>query len=150
MARTLDEARGQSGVLPEPRALLRKHGMRCTPGRLRILSLLNVPGRHLTAAEIGARLTLSGAGHHPTTVYRTLETLTAAGVTHAVPCVGPTRYGITNEPHHHTMCERCGHVDDLVSESLTEAVRGVRELTGLRPGAAGSLLVHGLCSRCTH
>lgn len=37
---------------------------------------------------------MSGTGPavHPTTVYRTLETLTAVGLTHAVHGLGPTRY----------------------------------------------------------
>ncbi|MFD7690820.1 Fur family transcriptional regulator [Streptomyces sp. NPDC059781] len=134
--------------LPDPRSLLRRHGLRCTHGRLRILALLRESGQHLTATEIHARLEHTGEGHHSTTVYRSLETLTALGVVHAVPGPGPTRYGITDEPHHHTVCQRCGHVSDLASAPLVDAVSRIEELTGLRPGMSGSLLVYGLCSGC--
>lgn len=85
---------------------------------------------------------------HPTTVYRTLETLTAVGLTHAVHGPGPTRYGSTGDPHHHTVRQQCGHVAALASEHLTEAARRIEELTGLRPGSSGSLLVYGRCARC--
>ncbi|MFD5448042.1 Fur family transcriptional regulator [Streptomyces sp. NPDC127100] len=133
---------------PNPRALLRRHGLRCTAGRLRILSLLSESGQHLTATEIHTRLERTGEGRHSTTVYRSLEALTALDVVHAVPGPGPTRYGITDEPHHHTVCQQCGHVADLASAPLVDAVSRIEELTGLRPGVSGSLLVYGLCSGC--
>ncbi|MFI5857994.1 Fur family transcriptional regulator [Streptomyces parvulus] len=134
--------------LSDPRALLRRHGLRCTPGRLRILSLLRDSGRHLTAAEVRAGLERTGEGRHSTTVYRSLEALTTLDVVHAVPGPGPTRYGITDEPHHHTVCQRCGQVADLPGAALADAVGRIEELTGLRPGTSGSLLVYGLCSGC--
>lgn len=85
---------------------------------------------------------------HPTTVYRTLETLTVVGLTHAVHGPGPTRYGSTGDPHHHTACQQCGHVAALASEHLAEATRSIEELTGLRPDSSRSLLVYGRCASC--
>ncbi|MFG2474923.1 hypothetical protein [Streptomyces fagopyri] len=58
------------------------------------------------------------------------------------------RYGITGEPHHHTVCRRCGHVAALACEHLAEAAGRIEELTGLRPDASGSLLVYGRCAAC--
>ncbi|MGW4756207.1 Fur family transcriptional regulator [Streptomyces chartreusis] len=135
---------------PEPpRALLRRHGLRCTPSRLRILALLGACDHHLSTGEACAHLASAGEAIHPTTVYRTLETLTAVGLAHAVPGPGATRYGLTGEPHHHTVCRRCGRVTALGSDHLREAVGRIEELTGLRPDASGSLLVYGRCARCT-
>ncbi|KUO10238.1 Fur family transcriptional regulator [Streptomyces sp. DSM 15324] len=133
---------------PDTRALLRRHGLRCTPGRLHVLSLLSAPDLHLSIAEACERLTRLGDAIHPTTVYRTLEVLTATGLTHAVHGPGATRYGITGAPHHHTVCQECGHVAALASTRLTEAVGKIEELTGLRPDASGSLLVYGRCADC--
>ncbi|MEV8062256.1 transcriptional repressor [Streptomyces antimycoticus] len=95
------------------------------------------------------QLTRSGKAVHHTTVYRTLEALTAVGLTHAVHGPGATRYGITGEPHHHTACQQCGRVAALASRHVTEAVGRIEELTGLRPGSSGSLLVFGRCSGCS-
>ncbi|MFF9114817.1 Fur family transcriptional regulator [Streptomyces massasporeus] len=135
-------------VQPEHRASLMRHGLRCTPGRLRILALLHASGLHLSTAEARTGLARRGKAVHTTTVYRTLETLAAVGLVHAVPGPGPTRYGITGEPHHHIVCGLCGHVAALAREHLTEAAGRVEELTGLRPDASGSLLVYGRCWRC--
>ncbi|MEU1942023.1 Fur family transcriptional regulator [Streptomyces sp. NPDC059474] len=102
-----------------------------------------------SSSEACEQLTRSGKAVHHTTVYRTLEALTAVGLTHAVHGPGATRYGITGEPHHHTVCQQCGHVAVLASEHLAEAVGRIGELTGLRPDSSGSLLVFGRCSGCS-
>ncbi|WP_405765117.1 Fur family transcriptional regulator [Streptomyces sp. NBC_01538] len=133
----------------EPRDLLRRHGLRCTPGRLRVLTMLCGSGRHVTLAEAWAQLARAGSAVHLTTVYRTLVVLTAVGVTHAVHGPGPTRYGITGRPHHHTVCQQCGMVAAIANEHLTEAVGRIEELTGLRPDSSGSLLVYGRCRGCS-
>ncbi|MDX2661098.1 Fur family transcriptional regulator [Streptomyces stelliscabiei] len=140
--------RGASTRL-DSRVLLRRQGLRCTPGRLRILALLSASARHLSIAEACEELAQSGEAIHTTTVYRTLESLTAIGLTHAVHGRGPTRYGFTGEPHHHTVCQGCGHVAALAIEHLTEAESRIQELTGLRPDSSGSLLVFGRCALCS-
>ncbi|MGI5458786.1 Fur family transcriptional regulator [Streptomyces sp. CA-249302] len=139
---------GRTAMPDEPRVRLRKHGLRCTPGRLRVLALLTASGRHLSIAQTWEELARTGSAVHPATVYRTLETLTEIGLVHAVHGPGPVRYGITGEPHHHTVCRQCGHVEGLASRHLTEAVEKIEELTGLRPDASGSLLVYGRCADC--
>lgn len=133
----------------EPRVRLRRHGLRCTPGRLQVLTLLTASGRHLSIAEALDELTRSGGAVHPATLYRTLEVLTAVGLTHAVHGFGPTRYGATAEPHHHTVCRRCGAVAALSGEHMAEAVAKIEELTGLRPDSSGSFQVYGRCARCS-
>lgn len=105
--------------------------------------------RHVTLAEACAWLAEVGEAIHLTTVYRTLVTLTGAGLAHAVPSPGAMRYGLTGSPHHHTVCQQCGEVADIASEDLSEAVGKIEELTGLRPLAGGSLLVYGCCSQCS-
>ncbi|MEW2134333.1 transcriptional repressor [Streptomyces sp. NPDC005435] len=129
---------------PEPRRLLHRSELRCTSGRMRVLALLLDSGRHVTPLEVCAELTRSGTPIHPTTAYRNLELLTAAGLAHAVHGPGPTRYGFSGDPHHHSVCRRCGHVDGLVIPHLTEAA----ERSGLLPDSSGSLLVYGICARC--
>ncbi|MFD7500203.1 Fur family transcriptional regulator [Streptomyces sp. NPDC059850] len=115
---------------------------------MRLLALLADTERQLSGSEAREHLIRSGKAIHHTTVYRTLEALTAVGLTHAVHGPGATRYGITGEPHHHTVCQECSHVAALASRHLTEAVGRIEELTGLRPDSSGSLLVFGRCSRC--
>ncbi|MFJ1730259.1 Fur family transcriptional regulator [Streptomyces sp. NPDC088254] len=133
---------------PNVSVLLRRHGLRCTPSRLHILALLSSSELHLSSAETWAELDRRGTPYDQATVYRTLETLTAAGLIHAVHGPGPKRYGVSSETHHHAVCEQCGQVNALTDEGLGEAVERVAELAGLKPGAAGSLLIYGRCVRC--
>lgn len=99
-------------MLPELRVLLRQRGLRCTPGRLRMLAccgLVRCVSR--PSVEVCARLEQAGEILHATSAYRTLEALTEAGLVHGVPCPGPMRYGITGEPPI-TLCSS-GDVDAL-------------------------------------
>ncbi|OIK02534.1 hypothetical protein BIV25_02810 [Streptomyces sp. MUSC 14] len=130
------------------RALLRRGGLRCTAARLLVLAVLGAPECHLSAAEIRAELPRIGSAVHHTTVYRTLDALTAVGLVHVVHGPGPTRYGITGEPHHHAVCQGCGGVSAVAAAHLAEAVRRIEELTGLRPDSSGSLMLFGLCGDC--
>ncbi|MDQ0790046.1 Fe2+ or Zn2+ uptake regulation protein [Streptomyces sp. B3I8] len=134
---------------PEARGRLKRHGLRCTPGRLGLLALLSSSERQLSPAEAFEELARSGYAVNPTTVYRTLDALTAVGLTHAVHGPGPARYGITGEPHHHTVCRECGSVAALASRHLTEAAGEIEELTGLRPDSEGAILIYGRCTRCS-
>ncbi|MFI2758398.1 Fur family transcriptional regulator [Streptomyces echinatus] len=129
--------------------LLRLHGLRCTASRLCTLRLLSASGAHLSSAEVCSELRRLAVPFDQATVFRTLETLTDAGLTHAVHGPGPKRYGVSSEPHHHTVCEACGQVGDLAADHLKDAVERIAELAGLHVGAAGSLLLYGRCARCS-
>ncbi|MEU8936355.1 Fur family transcriptional regulator [Streptomyces sp. NPDC048409] len=128
--------------------LLRHHGLRCTASRLSVLRLLSASADHLSCAEVWTELSRLGLPIDQATVYRTLETLTEAELVHMVHAPGAKRYGVSPEAHHHTVCEACGQVGDLPTE-LREAMEKIAELTGLRTGATGSLLLYGRCARCT-
>ncbi|MFF0598723.1 Fur family transcriptional regulator [Streptomyces antibioticus] len=148
MSRGTRSAHHDTTASPDVRMLLRQHGLRCTPSRIRVLNLFSESGRHLSIAEVCGRLARAGVAVHHTTIYRTLESLTAIGLMHAVHGPGAARYGISAEPHHHTVCQECGEVSAIASRHLTDAVGRVEELTGLRPDSSGSLLVYGRCARC--
>ncbi|MDO0923926.1 transcriptional repressor [Streptomyces sp. TG1A-8] len=128
---------------------LKRRGLRCTAGRVRLLTLLSASERHLSPAEACEELARSGHAVNTTTVYRALDALTAVGLIHAVHGPGPARYGITGEPHHHTVCRECGSVAGLSSRHLTEAVGRIQELRGLRPNPDGVLLIYGRCTHCS-
>ncbi|MFI9246080.1 Fur family transcriptional regulator [Streptomyces sp. NPDC053086] len=136
-------------TVPEHSVLLRRHGLRCTPARLCALRLLSVSGEHLSCTDVCTELRRLGLPFDQATVYRTLETLTDVGLAHAVHGPGPKRYGVSPAPHHHTVCEECGRVQDLAIADMREAVERITELTGLRAGAGGSLLLYGRCAQCS-
>ncbi|MGW5659477.1 Fur family transcriptional regulator [Streptomyces sp. NPDC003758] len=149
MTTTPPSAHQDAATAPDHSVLLRRHGLRCTHSRLCTLRLLSASGEHLSSAEVCAELRQLGLPFDQATVYRTLETFTDVGLAHAVHGPGPKRYGVSSEPHHHTVCEECGRVRDLAIDHMREAVERITELTGLRAGAGGSLLLYGRCARCS-
>ena len=128
--------------------LLRRHGLRRTASRLCTLTLPAASGEQLSSAEVCAERPRQGLPLDQATAYRTPETLTDVGLAHAVHGPGPRRYGVSSEPHHHTVCEKCDRVGDLAIEHLRETVERITELTGLPAGTAGPLLLYGRCARC--
>ncbi|MFD6351534.1 Fur family transcriptional regulator [Nocardia tengchongensis] len=135
------------------RLLLRDHGLRCTAPRLAVLTALDRARKdgHLTVAQIQQVLTEAGHDVDLTTVYRTVSTLTDANVLHALVIdERVTSYGLTDMPHHHAVCTRCGAIDEVPSAHLAEALAEAR--AGSRfalPDTAG-LTLHGLCPACQH
>ncbi|MGW5731028.1 Fur family transcriptional regulator [Nocardia beijingensis] len=131
--------------------LLRAHGLRCTTPRLAVLAVLASSRElgHLTVAQIQQRLTSAGQEVDLTTVYRTVSTLVEANVLHAlVVDERVTSYGLTDIPHHHAVCTRCGAIEEVPSAHLSVALAEAR--TGSRfalPDTAG-LTMHGLCPAC--
>ncbi|MFJ4804730.1 Fur family transcriptional regulator [Streptomyces murinus] len=120
-----------------------------TASRLCALRLLATSGQHYSSAEVCAALQERGLPFDQATIYRTLETFTDVGLAHAVHGPGPKRHGVSSEPHHHAVCEECGHVQDLAIADMGEAVERITRLTGLRAGTGGSLLLYGRCARCS-
>ncbi|WP_019930759.1 Fur family transcriptional regulator [Nocardia sp. BMG111209] len=133
--------------------LLRGHGLRCTAPRLAVLSALaSARDRgHLTVAQIRDEVTAAGHDVDLTTVYRTVSTLVGASVLHAlVVDERVTSYGLTDTPHHHAVCTRCGAIDEVPAAKLSTALDAAR--AGSRfalPDSAG-LTLHGLCPACQH
>ena len=81
-----------------------------------LYSIVTAAPRHLTAEEIHAIARQEMPTLALGTVYRNLGQLTAEGRIGRVemPCDAPARYDRDSRSHPHLVCERCGHVDDLV------------------------------------
>lgn len=89
----------QASVTPRPLdrqalAQLRRHGFRCTPGRIATWQVLQAgaPG-HLRLAEIHQRVVALGWPTDNTAVRRTVQAFTRCGLTHALAVPGPLAYG---------------------------------------------------------
>jgi Fe2+ or Zn2+ uptake regulation protein len=128
--------------------LLRAQGMRVTSQRLLIDRALRDHGGHLTAEQVHELLEPVLPGVTQQTVYSTLALLADLGVARRVAAPGPsTRFEARTDDHHHSVCERCGAVEDLhVRIPVARAVGAARE-RGFDPGSA-SVTVLGLCAAC--
>ncbi|MEU7429074.1 transcriptional repressor [Streptomyces sp. NPDC040750] len=121
----------------------------CTPARLCALRLLSASGEHLSCADVCTELPRLGLPFDQATVYRTLETLTDVGLAHLCTVQAPS--ATASAPYRTTTpsVRECGRVQDLAIVDIREAVERITEITGLRAGAGGSLLLYGRCAQCS-
>lgn len=128
---------------------LRAAGLRRTPARLAVLDEVRTLARPATHAELQARPAL--AELDDITLYRTLATLSEAGLVHRVQGLdGAWRYCLQPEGqpgcpgnHAHFYCTDCGGLTCLVDQPMPRVeVPSGAEVHGRH------LLVHGRCGRC--
>lgn len=141
----------QSGLTnPSSSALadqLRRAGQRVTPQRMVILGAL-LPGGHLAADEVFARVEGQLPGVNRSTVYRTLELFSELGLVSVTDLGGGARrYELLAQPHHHLICHRCGmaiEMDDALVEPLREAIRAHYDFSP----QVDHLALFGFCTAC--
>lgn len=128
--------------------LLRARGMRVTPQRLLIHRALREQGGHASAEQVHALVASRLPGVSQQTVYSTLALLAELEVARRVPAPGAsTRFEARLDDHNHTVCERCGALEDLdVRLPMGRAVDQAKA-AGFAPSSA-SVMVLGLCPRC--
>jgi Fe2+ or Zn2+ uptake regulation protein len=130
---------------------LRAAGHRVTPQRLVILESVAHARDHTSAQQVFSEARGRLPGLNPATVYRTLQTLHAAGLVDLYTDGGQTlRFSLRDleHPHAHLVCRSCGRELELDAELLTPLVKSVHRRTGFRLDAMHVTLA-GLCSRCS-
>ena len=86
------------------RSLLRKRGLRATPGRVALLRSLSAAKRPLTVNEIGRRLDLNVV-----TLYRALNDMADDGLLLRGSGSGnAVHFSYPRNHHHHMVCADCG------------------------------------------
>lgn len=131
---------------------LRAAGRRCTIPRLKVASVLQHDGGHLTAEAIHARI----LDHDPqtaialSTVYRTLEALEEVRVIAAAENGSRATYEWIDRshPHHHLVCRRCGADSELDPAVLDRLTDEIRRSAGFEPHL-DHLSIAGICRRCS-
>lgn len=128
--------------------LLHQRGQRATPQRLVILRELRRRSRHATADEIGSAVRHELPGTSTPTVYAALELLVDLGLARRVDAgAGATLYDARTAPHQHTVCRRCGRVDDVDGEVDAASLRRASARAGFHPQAV-EVVISGLCAEC--
>jgi Fe2+ or Zn2+ uptake regulation protein len=133
---------------PELTELLHSRGQRATPQRYVILRELRRRRHHATADEIGRAVREELPGTSTPTVYATLELFVELGLARRIGTgLGPALYDARTEPHQHSVCRRCGRVDDVDGEVDTAQLLTAAGEAGFRPEGA-ELVISGLCADC--
>ena len=93
---------------------MRDHGFRVTPQRQLILEAIYESGGHTTPEEIYERVHAKAPAVNLATIYRTVDFLRELRLITEMHVGGKTYYEIAGEaPHHHLVCRRCGHVEQI-------------------------------------
>jgi Fur family transcriptional regulator, ferric uptake regulator len=132
---------------------LRARGLRRMASRIQVLAVLEPVNGHLPVAEIHQRVRASlPPGAQPpdlATVYRTVTTLVAQGLLHALTLDGGvTTYGLATAPHHHAVCTQCGSIIEVPARQLSSALEHAMAGSSFALSEAAGLTLHGLCPRC--
>jgi Fur family ferric uptake transcriptional regulator len=140
-------------------ALLREANQRVTKPRVALLSrIIAGGGAHLSADALHEQVAASSPPIHRTTVYRTLEGLTSAGVLRhvhldrgitAYHLVDPPKLSsrLSNDEHLHAQCSQCGRVTDLPADVLGDTAQRIRRASGFRLDAS-HVALSGRCKEC--
>jgi Fur family ferric uptake transcriptional regulator len=130
--------------------LLRGAGLKVTPARLELLSVLSKNERPLTVTEIASKL----PDINQITIYRALvamvesELVRKVDVQHAY-----THYELVamKKHHHHAICSQCGRIEDVdaclplsLEKDVLKHLKEFSSLTG------HSLEFIGRCKQCVH
>jgi Fur family ferric uptake transcriptional regulator len=128
---------------------LRHAGERVTGQRLLVAEALERVGRQVSAEELWHVLRRREPGLGRATVFRTLETLVAAGVARRLERDGHVYGYVACRPdhHHHLACAACGRVEEI-GEALVQPVADrVRSELGFEIDDA-RLDFYGRCATC--
>ncbi len=117
------------------------------------MAVLEPVNGHLAVAEIHERVRefLPPGAQPPdvATIYRTVTTLVAQGVLHALTVDGGvTTYGLATAPHHHAVCTQCGSIIEVPARQLRSALEHAMVGSSFALSEAAGLTLHGLCPQC--
>ncbi len=124
-------------------------GMRRTAQRTMVYSAIVRLGGHCTADEITLELHKTKPGFPRSTVYRSLEALTASGSVYAAHLgEGPTHYELATGDHHHAVCQVCGGVLHIQERLVSDLENHLEDLHNFKPTHT-EVLVVGVCDNCS-
>ncbi|AWR96529.1 ArsR family transcriptional regulator [Acidianus sulfidivorans JP7] len=108
-----------------PVEILRKKGLKVTPQRLAVLSLLS-KGGHYSGEQIFEELKKNEPSISLSTVYNALEVLEKAGIINSFEANGITWYEMRRQPHVNVICEENNEIMD-VDINLEEVINQLKE-----------------------
>ena len=128
---------------------LRGRGVRLTPQRLIILSIVAHGDGHLGVDEVYRSAKESYPYMDVATVYRTLHLLKRLGVVTEVAIGDRLHYELTDPQgrHHHMVCRECGGAYNLDPDYLEEFRKTLVQEFGFEPDL-DHFTVSGTCSEC--
>ena len=127
--------------------LFRAKGLKVTPQRQAVFRILHAAETHPTAEYVHAAVTREMPTVSLRTVYQTLNDLSAMGEISQIDVgTGSSRFDPNIDQHHHLVCEVCGRVIDVYTDTS-----GLRVAPRQRQGfqiSATEVVFRGTCAEC--
>ena len=127
----------------------KKKGLKLTPQRMVIFSILSESHQHVTVDEVYQRASAEYPMLSPATVYRNMEQMVEAGLLTQLDLGGTSmRYDTNLDEHHHFVCSKCGKVSDIYLDKVnykpdeSRSQLGKAQINSLDPH------LQGLCGEC--
>lgn len=129
--------------------VFRAQGLKITPQRQVLFSLLHDTDQHPTAEMLFAAASDRMPGISLRTVYQTLTELTSMGEVRQLAFgSGPARFDPNGSDHHHVRCRTCGAIRDVDVGGVDRLEPlDAESLGGFEPDAV-SIVFHGRCAEC--
>jgi Fur family peroxide stress response transcriptional regulator len=126
---------------------LRESGLRLTPQRRALISVLDGNTTHPTADEVAQAVQLITPGVSTSTVYKALHEFAELGLLRELDTSGAMRFDPDTSEHAHLTCRQCGSVVDVqVPATALASIRASAPGTGVTV----DVMLHGTCSTCTN
>lgn len=143
--------RSADALVAQVHEQLRRRGERMTSGRRAVLSALSRHTGHLSADEVFEAVTADDRTIARSSIYRTLEALSALGVVQHIHLGhGATAYHLAGDDatsHLHAQCRSCGDVYDLPADLLDQVAGRLTDELDFRLDPAHAAL-SGICAPC--
>ena len=149
MARTAaSRSSAARAIVPSERESI--PGVRLTPIRQQVLSLLTRLGKSVGGYELLRLYERENGRSSANTIYRTLRYLVSAGLVVHLPSTKTFLARSVSESSEiasaFLVCVDCGAVDETVGGAIVDAVSSAARTTGFYPTRA--VEVEGICNRC--
>lgn len=127
---------------------LRNNGLKITPGRIEILSVLAKYHIPLSAEDISKKIRFSKIDR--ATVYRTLSSLVTASIIKKIHLGTSSEcFELNNTHHHHIVCTDCGRIEDFEACNTEDATRNILKHSAFQSISTHSLELFGICKKCS-
>lgn len=130
--------------------LIHRHGIKATPGRIRLLEFLAKAPKPVSIKEI-AKVVGSNTFLDQATIYRTLELFKNLGIVRQIDFQKGYAYyeSADRSDHHHLVCRNCGRVEDFTGCNAEDMIKHALKQSKLFSNVEEhSLELFGLCNSC--
>lgn len=126
----------------------RRNGLRATPQRIAIAQVILGSKDHPTAEQIFEIVNINNPSISLSTVYNTLHSMRDTNMLQELAFGNNHRYDPNTSIHVNLVCQNCGEISDIESETLEKEVEAISKRRGLTI-TGHRFDLYGICRKCS-